>query len=345
MKKVIIADIRSVMKDGDIPGHFVPVAQNYIDVLGKDHEVLVAGGDVYYKHFQKEKVIKLPYNISGDSIIDKIKVFVNSWELFNKAGKDIIIIQQASLVTTFLAIALLYWSSGKIFLIVYNTAALNSRLKKLLYRFAKRKITGIICSSNEIGDLYDRPFCKVSDYIKPHIPHFTPLNKRRYDFCILGGIYEDKGTVDAAKFFSGTPYKVIIAGKDNEPGIGRKMLDAIEGTNNIDLQMRYISSAEYCEFMSNSKYCVLNYRGTYFDRSSGVVLDAILAGTPVVGTDCKALDFVKNNELGYVYKDISNINFSYIMNPNTHENYILNIEKYFNIQKQYAKYLALFIDK
>ena len=345
MKRVIIADIRSVKKDGDIPGHFVPVAQNYIDVLGNKYKVFVAGGDVYYKHFQKESVIKLPYNISGNSIIDKIKVFVNSWVLFNNAGKDIIIIQQASLVTTFLAIALLYWSTGKLFLIVYNTAALNTRLKKFLYYFAKRKISGIICSSKEIGDLYDKPFCKVSDYIKPYIPQFIPFNKKTYDFCILGGIYEDKGTVDAAKFFGGTPYKVIIAGKDNEPGIGKKMLEATEGANNIDLQMRYISSAEYSNYMSNSKYCVLNYRGTYFDRSSGVVLDAILAGTPVVGAECKALDFVKKNELGYVYKDISDINLSNIMNQDTYDNYILNIEKYFNIQKEYAKELVLFIDK
>lgn len=345
MQTLVIADIRSVIKNGDIPGHFVPVAQNYIDVLCNKFHVKVAGGDVYKKHFQKDVLIRLPYCIAGDSALDKIKILLNSLMLFRKAGHNTIVIQQASLVTTFIAIAFFFWNTGKIFLIVYNTSALKGIFKKILYKLAKAKIAGIICSSDEIGRLYRKPYCIVTDFIKTEMPYFKSFDERKYDFCFVGGIYENKGIVEVADYLKNKPCKLLVAGKDNEPGIGEKLVFVIGEADNIELKMKYISTAEYYEYLKDSKYCILNYRGTYEDRSSGVVMDAILSGTPVVGTDCKALEHVKEFRLGYTYKDIKDLDINYLLSATNYLQYIENIKKYYTKQQEYAQQLAAFLEQ
>lgn len=343
MKTLVIADIRSVVKDGDIPGHFVPVAQNYMEVLRDKFHVQVAGGEVYSKHFQRETLIRLPYCITGDGILDKIKLLLNSLFLFKKAGQNTIVIQQASLVTTFLAIALFFWNTGKIYLIIYNTSALKGTIKRILYKLAQNKISGIICSSDQIGKLYGKPYCVVTDFIRTEIPQFKSFEERKYDFCFVGGIYDNKGIVEAADFLKNKCCKFLIAGKDNESGIGEKLLHVVGQANNIELKMKYISTLEYNECLADSKYCILNYRGTYEDRSSGVVLDAILSGTPVVGSDCKALELVKTNRVGYTYKDIKDLDINFLLVENTYRMYIDNIKRYFAKQQDYAQQLASFL--
>ena len=47
IKKIIIADICSMVIDGNAVGHYFTVAQNYLDLFKSACNVKIAGGPVY----------------------------------------------------------------------------------------------------------------------------------------------------------------------------------------------------------------------------------------------------------------------------------------------------------
>lgn len=355
----IIADLRSNCSyKGISTGHYIPVARMYQELLKDSGNVYVAGGPVYENSFRSDCFIKLPYNISGDSIAHKIKLFFNSISLFRKGKGKNIILQQSSDVTTHLAIALFYWGGSRLFMIRYSCEGLNSKLKKLIYSLCKCKIDGIICPTQLVADAYQRPHIIVPDYI--YIPSSTTINAsssysdKKYEFCMIGRIAKEKGIVEIAKALTNHHYKTIIAGKPQSQDLAEELNNICKDHPQIELVLDYISETQYSHYLENSKYTILNYSGEYSERSSGVVFDTLFAGVPVIGCRCKALQFIEENEVGYIYnspEQLFHINndgtclYDTMFDENRHRIYIENIMRYKETHIVHAKNLTGFITK
>ena len=68
MKRLIIADVKSYSYNGKSIGHYFSVAQNYLELYSEVIITKVAGGPLYFSHFNNSEVFALPYNsISGES--------------------------------------------------------------------------------------------------------------------------------------------------------------------------------------------------------------------------------------------------------------------------------------
>ena len=343
-KKIYISDIKSRSTNGKLIGHYVPLAQNYQDIFKGTYNVIVAGGPIYKKYFNEQELQILPYNNHKDSVIEKFKTFINAIVLFWKAKGEIIVLQQSTAITSFIAIALFYWWTSKIYLIQYNTEAVNSRLKQFIYFFAKYKIDGFIVPNERVGKNYNRPYCIVTDYINCN-NNLTPIpfNERLWDFSIIGTIFKDKGSIEALEYLAVKGHKILIAG-----GIGEKELEIplnniLQKYPSIEHHIGFVNDSDFVRYIRYSKYCILNYQGTYFDRSSGVVLDIIFNYTPVIGTRCDALKMADEDGVGFLYSKLSEIPTNLLLEKEKHNQYIRAIEQYMIKQKKYQQKLINFL--
>ena len=339
-KTIYIADIKSRNTGGKLIGHFVPVAKNYQDIFDGKCNVKVCGGPVYGKYFEKDELQQLPYDNFSDSLIGKLHTFINAICLFYKARNQIIVLQQSTPITAFIAIACFYWLTSKLYLIQYNTEAINTPLKRLIYLCAKWKINGFIVPNDRVGKSFTYKYCVVTDYVycKKKI-YIVPFADRKWDFGIVGSIFKDKGSLPALEYLANKGYKVLIAGGVGEKDLEQPLQNIINKYPNIEHHIGFIENKDFKYYISHSKYCVLNYCGTYFDRSSGVVLDVIFNGTPVVGTRCSALSMIEKYEMGLLYDNISDLNVDQLFDECHYNIYLKNIKKCIDNQQQMKKLL------
>ena len=343
-KTIYVADIKSRNTNGKLIGHFVPVAKNYQEIFEGKCKVKVCGGPIYNKYFDKEELLQLPYDNISDSFMGKLHTFINAIYLFYKARNQIIVLQQSTPITAFIAIAYFYWFTSKLYLIQYNTASINSPFKRLIFHCAKRKINGFIVPNERVGKAFSRSYCVVTDYIfcKKNI-EFIPFTDRKWDFGIVGSIFKDKGSLPALEYLASKGYKVLIAGGVGEKELEQPLQGIINKYPNIEHHIGFIDDEHFKYYINHSKYCVLNYSGTYFDRSSGVVLDVIFNGTPVVGTQCSALGMVEKAGLGFLYENISEIEGLDLFNENKYNSLLEGIQNYMFNQSLVNKLLCKFI--
>lgn len=343
-KTIYISDIKSRNTNGRLIGHFVPVAKNYQEIFNGRFNVKVCGGPVYSKYFGEDELIKLPYDNFNDSVLEKLRTFINAIVLFVKARGQVIVLQQSTPVTAFIAIALFYWFTSKLYLIQYNTESVNTPLKRLIYKCAKWKIDGFIVPNERVGQTFTHNFCVVTDYIYcKHNQEIVPLNQRKWDFGIVGSIFKDKGSLPALEYLAEKGYKVLITGGIGEPELEQSLNVIISKYNNIEHHIGFVDNEHFQYYISHSKYCVLNYCGTYFDRSSGVVLDVIFNGTPVVGTRCSALDMVEKANIGFLYNNISEIESENLFDECRYTLMLGGIRQFLNNQNKAKDCLYKFI--
>ena len=65
-KRIIVADICSMVIDGNAVGHYFTVAQNYLDLFKSACNVKIAGGPVYKDKFKEEDLLWLDYNAESN---------------------------------------------------------------------------------------------------------------------------------------------------------------------------------------------------------------------------------------------------------------------------------------
>lgn len=350
-KELIIADLRSNCSyHGISTGHFVPVAKMYQQIFKNSYSVKIAGGPVYNKYFSDSELIKLPNNVSGDSLFHKIKVLQNSLTLFRCIKGKTLILQQSADFTTHLALALFYWGGAHIYLIRYSNEGISSWLKRVIYSLCKKKIDGIICPNDLVGKAYNRPYIVVPDYI--YIDKATPLGTspkksiKKYDFCIVGRIAEEKGIAEVARWIENKEFSIIIAGKAQTEELAFELQKICNNAKNITLKLGYVSDEEYNSILEQSKFAFMNYQGEYSRRSSGVVFDTLFAGIPVIGKRCKALNFIEQYGVGYLYDSLSSITpieIRELLQKNYEEDFLNNIIKYRNTHKKYLELIIRFI--
>ena len=349
MKNIIIADLKSNNNKGKSTGHYFAVAQNYFELYTKTHNVLIAGGPIYKIRFSNDKLFKLPLDTktANNVLKNKLNFFKNAFYLFRRTNlNDILIIQKCGIITTFIAIVLFAKKKrNNIFMIEYDTEALNSNIKRFIYIFAKKKIKGFICPNKTIGLAYGKPYCVVTDYIYtfPKEP-FIPYSHKIYDFCIVGSIWPDKGVIEIAEKFKHTNYKLIIAGKPCNNIIKNQLESITQNSPNITLNLGYISENDYYNYIINSKYCILNYQGCYNERSSGVVLDVLFRHVPIIAHRCNATSLIEEENVGLLYNNLNEFNPDTVLNKNIYNKYIEGINNFLSKQESYKKELIEFLE-
>lgn len=346
MKRLIIADLFSYNAGGFKTGHYFALCDNYIDLFSNEFDVYVAGGNIYKTGSYDKRLVLLPCDSFNNENVFKwhLKIFRNFTSLMKLSRvDDIIVIQTAKAASCILAIALFGRKDRCIYLIEYDTSALKSMIKRFVYKIAKRYIKGIICPSDNIGKTYNLPYCAVSDYIYTgQDSDYPDYESRPYDYVMVGRIVKEKGICEAAKRLAGSDLQVLIAGRAPKE-LEQPLIDIANSCDNIDLRLGFVSNDDYRKYLQQSKFGILNYQDAYANRSSGVVLDVVFSGTPVVGRRCMATQFIEDNKLGYLYDNIDSFDFHSICNKNCFELSQNNIKKYLKSHLEYRQKLKNFL--
>ena len=347
MRRLLIADVKSYNNNGKSTGHYFSVAQNYLDIYSNYCEVKVSGGPIFKTQFNEKDIFLLPYDFkpSDNKLKNKWHVLRNCKYLFNNTSyNDIIVIQQSGLTSAILGIALFAKKRRDIYIIAYDTDAVISPIKKLIFKFAKHKIKGLLCPHEHVAKAYGLPNCITTDYIyvEKLINSTASFDNKKYDIAIIGSISHDKGVIEAAKALVKTNRKVLIAGKANKQ-LTDSLHEICDNAKNIELHIGFISDENYYKYIREARFCLLNYKGVYEDRSSGVALDIIFNGTPILGHRCIALNFIQKENVGLLFDDINKVDFEDIINKERYENYQKGIKKYLDSQKKYKQSVVNFL--
>ncbi len=350
MQRVIIADVRSHTIDGSIKGHGYAVASNYLEIFKGVAEVKVAGGSAYAQRYG-DQAIALPNDAlpSRPGWLNKLCTLQNMHWLFSHYRKDTIVLQSSGVVTALLGLALFKHAETRVFMILYNTEVMTSCVKRFFLRLAKRRIAGILCPNSKVGKAHNLPYCTIPDYIycgEENTLRAQPISyeDKKYDFCMVGIIWRDKGMVEAARHLAGTPHKVLIAGAlSGEEGLEEDLRAACRGTDNIDLRIGYLSAEEYDAAIRNSRYCILNYSAAYSEHTSGVVFDILFRGVPIVGRSCSSLHFIADYGIGQLYEEITAFAPASVLNAAEHARFLENMQHYFETHRAYRDKLIRFV--
>ena len=349
MKRLILADVKSINNGGKPTGHYLSLAQNYIDLYSDCVDVRIAGGAVYEKKFDKSRIFHLPFENKScfGKIKNKLNILKNCKYLFQNTDQDdVIVMQHSALSTLFLGLILFARKHHQVYIIAYDTDPISRVFQKIIYHFAKRKIKGFVLSSEKNGIAYGLPYCLVPDYIfagdKMPIDEI-PYEKKKYDFICIGSIWPDKGFVETARRFAGTQYKILIAGKPCDEKIATELTNVCKDAENVDLKLGFVDDDDYCRYMSEAKFCILNYRGVYSDRSSGVVLDILFAGIPVVGHRTFAMQFIEQEQLGILFDNIESLDPEKFLSSDIRVRFSKNIAMYLKKHIKYKKDFLKFI--
>jgi len=348
MKRLIIADVKSYNNNGKSTGHYFAVAQNYQDLYSDYCEVKVAGGPIFKTKFDKKDLFLLPHDFIPNKnwLKSKWQVLMNCRYLFKHTlTEDKIVIQQSGLSTAILGIALFAKRKSNIYVIAYDTDAVASPIKKMIYKLAKHKIKGLLCPHEHVANAYGIPNCIITDYIyaKKEIVPVTTFENKKYDIAIIGSICHGKGVPEAAKVLTKKNCRVLIAGKADKH-LADKLHEICDIANNIELQIGFVSYENYYKYIREARFCLLNYHGVYEDRSSGVALDIIFNGTPILGHRCTALNFVEEENVGLLFDDINKFDFSILLQKDNYSNYLNGITSYLTKQKEFMKNIIEFLN-
>ena len=352
MQQLIIADIRSRNAGGNLEGHYFSVASNYQYMYEGKFDVKVAGGPIYYNRYTK--MVRLKYDTleNGSHLGNKIKMLLNGFRVLKADEGAKIVFQFSGVFTAYICLAL-HPNKHNVYMIQYDASSINSRLKKIVYSLIKNKVKGIICPVDEIGRKFGIPYCTVPDYIYCHLNRAANcdmsqgLSTQQFDLGIYGMLAVGKGIWEAACFFAGTEYSLMIAGKTSSDPEDSKMVERLvelaQNYPNVHLDLRYLSDETYNAYIRSTKYIVLNYSETYALRSSGVIWDSLFNERPVIAKNRRFVEFVKEEQLGKAYDNLSELNLEELMRGPVYNSYLDNIKNYLRKHDHYANKLYDFL--
>lgn len=344
MKRIVIADTTSLIRDGKGFGHYTKVAKMYNEMLKENADVIIAGGPLYSEMTDSNHIIQLPFNTEVDKlsgfcnqIISKVRILINCLCLFKAVTDEIIVCQPYSFICLMLGI-ILKGKGKNIYLIEYKNELHG--ISAILYKVAKHKIKGIICPSEAVGRKYEISYMVVPDYIYYDgcVKKQSVDRNPKYDIGMVGLMSDGKDIEDIVNTYSNTNVRVLIAGYFEDKERINRLIK--QKTDNIVIINEYLTDEEYEEFFYKVRYVVLPYKEYYKEASSGVVFDILFHGNPVITKKYKNFEFIEDYKIGILYEhSLGEVKLD-LISPEQYTFYRNNINVYLNDNKKNAKRLC-----
>lgn len=334
MTRVIIADLMSNNNKGLCTGHYFSLASNYKEIFQPYAKVKIAGGPIYEKKFSKDDLLTLPYDSLAKSkkILNLFRMVLNARSLSRQVcNDDVVIIQQSLPTMILLAMTLFGFKNAKVYQIQYSAEPMRHTLFRGLLCLNRKKIKGIICPNDVVGNAYGMPYIAIPDYIyveKKENKQQHSFFEKKYDFASIGRIEKDKGVAESVSVLKNKTFSLLVAGVPREENEELRIKEYSKSAPNITTNLNYVSEKQYNDYLEDCRFCLLNYQGSYADRSSGVVLDTLFRGVPVVGRRCRALQFIEDLGMGVLYDDIKNFDFGSVMHEDKYKRFLESIESF-----------------
>lgn len=342
MKKVIIAEVTGFIHNGKPSAHYWKVARQYEQILSGRFRVKIAGPKQFSKYLPEYKIIAMPYSNKGlkqynaiESIIKILREIAN-YRFIMKHNADIVIFQSSGFLS--LCISLFLFKPDRDIFMIQYTDILHSFKYRFLFSRARKYLRGVISSIEHVAGLYHDNYLIIPDYLPVGNKECDENSDYIYDYCVVGIMFPGKDVDDVVNTFRNTDKKVVIAGYFKDKSMYERII-RVKSTN-IKVINEYISKEKYDKIICSSKYVILPYTQYYNDASSGVALDALYRGRPVITKNLRGFDYIDKNGLGFLYNE-SVSEFS--QDKNHYKDYKSNIRQYISQKRKLSRELAEFI--
>jgi len=305
--KIGIVDTMSLSHGNNIYGHFAKVSCQYLDLLQEGgHDVRIIGHKIYRKYVSDDHLDYLPFKSDKDIFLSGSRIR----RLWNKMCclVNILIV----LLYKKYDLLIMHDNNQNLFYYIYSILPIKRNIALIRYTYPKtekqqtlfrkisEKVSFIITSMKEVGESYMLPYALVPDYF-PFQKKDT-IYAEEYDLCIVGTINECKDIETVIKSVLNSDLRLIIAGHFEDYNRYLNAVNMCKDSNNISITNSYLSDNEYDKTIGSSKFIVLPYDlKKYENRSSGVILDAVYSGKPVIATSCDAFMPVEQRHIGFLY--------------------------------------------
>lgn len=341
--RIGIVDTLSLSANNKIYGHFNKTASDYYNILSKVGDVYIVGGETYAAHFDKNKLIRLPFYTTKKEFDSRdvfVRLICKAKSIINTAFAyllplDILIFQDANQT----AIYKLSKYSGKKRVFIVKYAIENREAVRNAFWKNSKHFDGVITSIKSVAEYYQKPYVLIPDYFPMETAQASDCIKK-WDVSVVGTVMGFKDYEAVVEALSNTEFKVYIAGYF--PDKERLSMIKSMSSDNIVIEDKYLSEEEYDCAIRSSRYVLLPYKAEgYAEKSSGVVLDAIYRGVPVITPDYESFSFVKEEKLGYCYTGgLSKTNLLPLLSKDANA---VGVQEFIMKQKEKAKVFADFV--
>lgn len=306
--RIAIIDTMSLTHNDSIYGHFTKVTLQLDKVLSINYNVTVVAGNTYKKYFDESKLEILPYIITKDNldsensvirIKNKIKSLINTITVLSNKKYNIFIFHDNNQGILYFSL-LFIKPSQQIILIRYTKN--KAGITNFLYKLVKSKFSFIITSLETVAKAYSIDSLIIPDYLP--INEFTEkLPDAEFDFVMAGTISSCKDIEDVLISVFNSNLTIKVAGHFENNDLFMELNLKYGNCSRITIVNKYLTEVEYANLLKLGRYVLLPYKAdSYLNRSSGVMLDAIYTGRPVIGSSIEAFKVIKDFNLGFIYK-------------------------------------------
>jgi hypothetical protein len=307
LNKIAIVDTLTLSLDDSVYGHFPKVTLQLYDALSKGFGAKIVAGSTYKKYFNESKLECLPYftakaDLDSKSyfvkIKNKVKSLINTIIVLRNKNYDVLVFHDNNQSLLYLLLVL-FKPTQHIILIRYTK---NRRgITTFLYELIKSKVSFIITSLDSVAKSYSIDSLIIPDYL-PTNEFSDVLPDPLYDLVMAGTVSSCKDIEDVLMSVFNSELTVKVAGHF-ESEVRYTALNAkYKNCNRIIIENKYLSEVEYADLVIQGRFVLLPYKiDSYTNRSSGVILDSLYTGRPVIGSDIEAFNIIKTHNLGFVY--------------------------------------------
>lgn len=313
-KSIIVADpFNRVNREGYPIGHYVNFYRDMHQVLSKKYRVIIACSKEYQQYISADYItISSNQNIISTNIFYKLKEYINVYRTIKRILKNKvnnIIFESSFFLIIIISIILSRTNNKKIFLVTYidyiTGRSIKNRIKNILYKIAKNKISGIISSDNNISTQYKINTLIIPDYFGRKVCRNININKSyKYDICMLGVIRDKHKEVERIiELYYKTNIKLIIAGEFYDKNRYDDIITMSNKSDNIEIINRYITEEIYNNILEDSRFVILPYNTNKY-QSSGIYYEALLKLKPLLVSSAPFFENVEKYGLGYNYNNL-----------------------------------------
>lgn len=305
--QIAIVDTLTLSLNDSVYGHFPKVTLQLCDALSKRFDVAVVAGSTYKKYFDESKLETLPYFITKadfDSksffikVKTKVKSFVNTISVLRNKKYDVLIFHDNN--QSLLYFLLVFFKPTQHIILIRYTRN-KAGATAFLYQSIKSKLSFIITSLDSVSNSYSNDTLIIPDYL-PTDEFSDSLPDPLYDLVIAGTISACKDIEDVLTSVFNSNLTVKVAGHFENEDRYKALKVKYENCNRIMIENKYLSEVEYSDLLRLGQFVLLPYKtDSYTNRSSGVILDAVYRGKPVIGSNIEAFEVIKTHNIGFVY--------------------------------------------
>lgn len=325
--KIFLIDFNCIVDvDGKPMGHTFNVAREIYSLLQtKNHDIVYVASPQYAKNFPAKETLPILRSVVRGSGVENNEgaIIKENFRRISQQIKDGILFF-AHCDSYYARLLPKSTKSRKSIAIFYNAKAKNPSdgllkkfLKKVYFSYSlhciKKRIDVLIKTNKNLKFNNKNVLYMVDYYYKRDVyEKYRNIEKQPCKVVCLGQNNKHKQIIQIINKFKGSKYSLVIRGKFFDKAVYDEAISLSENYNNIVIEDNNISEEQYYSELASAKYCILPYdTGLYFERTTGVAIEAMFLDAVVIGPKA-ILSF--NDISGISYDEIAQLDLKKLDN-------------------------------